>query len=305
MNKAKASAIEAVDSRRLQVFLEAAKSTSFVAAAQTLGMVPSAVSHAIKALEEEFECSLFKRHGPRVSLTQAGMRLLPLAEELLLRMTRLRDEIVVLKGRSQHLRVLMPEIFCTLRLPSILPDFMECFPSAMFEVAIGDADSDSAVNRLDEGEIDILISYRSHEGDRVKRREVFKEQLSFYVAPFHLLASHPCPTLNMIADEPILICDAIIEKLVSSGLRRSASNSLRLWQLPSVQTVLELAGAAQGVGVLPKWAVEAAAQEDRLVPLKIKEINFSRTCSMYSSIKSELGWSAEVFSSLVSMADQA
>jgi len=72
-----------------------------------------------------------------------------------------------------------------------------------------------------------------------------------------------------------------------------------------VQTVLELAGAAQGVGVLPKWAVEAAAQEDRLVPLKIKEINFSRTCSMYSSIKSELGWSAEVFSSLVSMADQA
>ena len=268
-------------------------------------MVPSAVSHAIKALEEEFECSLFKRHGPRVTLTQAGMRLLPLAEELLLRMTRLRDEVVVLKRRSHHLRVLMPEIFCTLKLPSILPDFMECFPSAMFEVAAGDADVDTALSRLDEGEVDLLISYRSHDGERVKRRSVFTEQLCFYVAPFHLLAAHPRPTFEMIADEPILVCDPMTERLVTTCLQRSTDNPLRLWQLPSVQTVLELASAAQGIGLLPVWAATAAVEDQRLVLLKVPQLGISRICSMYSSIKTELGWSAEVFGSLVSMGDQA
>jgi DNA-binding transcriptional LysR family regulator len=268
-------------------------------------MVPSAVSHAIKALEEEFECSLFKRHGPRVTLTQAGMRLLPLAEELLLRMTRLRDEVVVLKRRSHHLRVLMPEIFCTLKLAGILPDFMECFPSAMFEVAVGDAEADAALSRLDEGEIDLLISYRSHDGERVKRRTVFTEQMCFYVAPYHLLASHPCPTFEMIADEPILVCDSISEGLVTSRLQGSSDTPLRLWQLPSVQTVLELAGAAQGIGLLPAWAAATAVQDERLVSLNVPLLGISRICSMYSSIKTELGWSAEVFGSLVSMGDQA
>ena len=297
----KPAIVDAIDSRRLQVFLEAARSTSFSTAAQVLGMVPSAVSHAIKALEEEFQCSLFRRRGPRVTLTKAGMRLLPLAEELLQRMTRLREEIVVLKGRSQHLRVMMPEIFCAHKLPDILPDFMECFPSAVFEVAAGDSESTSALDALDQGEVDLLISYRDHAEHQVVKRPLFHEDISLYAAPFHTLSSFPPTSFKNLGNDPLLVSDALITSMMTQALRSTGASATRIWQLPSVQTVLELARSGQGIAVLPTWVSETAVVEEWLTPLPLPSAKLSRTCFIYRSSKTELGWSGEVFSSLVSM----
>ena len=296
----KASTADAIDSRRLQVFLEAARGASFSTAAQTLGMVPSAVSHAIKTLEEEFQCSLFKRRGPRVSLTKAGMRLLPLAEELLQRMHRLREEIVVLKGRSHHLRVMMPEVFCAYKLPEILPDFMECFPSAIFEVASGDCDSPDALDALDEGEIDLLFSYREHEEARVVRRGLFTEEIGFYVAPFHAFSSFPPSVLEKLGGHPLLVSDPLIDARLQRLLRET-NVTARVWRLPSVQTVLELAKSGQGVALLPGWLADSLTGDSSLTPIFIPDIALKRTCSIYRSSKIELSWSAEVFTNLAAM----
>jgi DNA-binding transcriptional LysR family regulator len=293
--------VEAIDSRRLQVFLEAARSTSFSTAAQVLGMVPSAVSHAVKALEEEFQCSLFKRHGPKVTLTKAGIRLLPLAEELLQRMTRLREEIVVLKGRSQHLRVMMPEIFCAHKLPAILPDFMECFPSAIFEVIAGDTDDTSALDSLDECEIDLLISYCDYDMNRVVKRSLFTEDIGIYAAPFHALASFPPDTFRNLGADPLLVSDSLLDVMMRQSLQTVGAERARIWKLPSVQTVLELTRSGQGIAVLPTWVVNPAIMEGWLTQLQFSEAKLTRTCSIYHSAKTELGWSAEVFSNLVSM----
>jgi len=297
--------LDAIDSRRLQVFLEAARSTSFSTAAQVLGMVPSAVSHAIKALEEEFQCSLFRRHGPRVTLTKAGMRLLPLAEELIQRMTRLREEIVVIKGRSQHLRVMMPEIFCAYRLPGILPDFMECFPSAIFEVATGDSEAVSALKTLDDGEVDLLISYCDHSEPQVVKRALFNESIGLFAAPFHTLSSFPPTSLKNLGGDPLLVSEGLMDGLIAQALSAAGARTMRIWQLPSVQTVLELARSGQGIAVLPTWVAETAVLDGSLNSLGVNGLKLTRTCFIYRSSKTELGWSAEVFSSLVSMIDPA
>lgn len=56
----------------LVAFEAAARSVSFKDAAQELNVTPAAVSHQVKALEQELRCTLFHRHHRGVDLTETG-----------------------------------------------------------------------------------------------------------------------------------------------------------------------------------------------------------------------------------------
>ncbi|MRR51955.1 MAG: LysR family transcriptional regulator, partial [Rhodocyclaceae bacterium] len=56
---------------------------SFAAAAQALHRVPSAITHAVRKLEEDIGVELFVREGRRAQLTAAGRTLLEEGRQLL------------------------------------------------------------------------------------------------------------------------------------------------------------------------------------------------------------------------------
>ena len=60
----------------LRIFEAAARLASFRAASAELNLTPSAVSHAVKGLEQELGVVLFTRQGRQVALTPAGETLL-------------------------------------------------------------------------------------------------------------------------------------------------------------------------------------------------------------------------------------
>jgi len=294
----------AIDSRRLQVFLAAARTSSFVAAAEMLRLVPSAVSHAIRTLEEEFECSLFKRHGPRVTLTRAGIRLMPLAEELLGRMAEVRRELAVIRGSGRFLRVMMPEAFCSGILPKILPDFMECFPSALFEVSSAEDDPQMSMKELVSGRTDLLLHQKQELGGEIVRRDLFQEAWGFYVASFHPWARGEID-LQALAQWPFLTPSAVAGRMCVERLGRLEQHQPRLWCLPSLGSVMDLTRVGQGVGVLPlRWASEAlGAGELALLSLGTGPA-MTWTWSCYWSGKMDPSWAGEVFMSLAGMMAQ-
>ena len=85
-----------LDSRKLLAFATLARTGSFTLAARELFLTQSAVSHAIKALENELEVRLFDRHGRSVTLTPAGRQLLDHAHRILAEMKVARADIAAL-----------------------------------------------------------------------------------------------------------------------------------------------------------------------------------------------------------------
>jgi DNA-binding transcriptional LysR family regulator len=79
-----------LDSRQLLAFVCAAHRMSFTLAAEELHLTQSAISHAMRALEEDLGCRLFTRGGRKVQLTGAGERFLPDAERILGEMEQAR-----------------------------------------------------------------------------------------------------------------------------------------------------------------------------------------------------------------------
>lgn len=296
----------AVDSRRLQVFLAAAQTSSFVAAAERLSLTPSAVSHAIKTLEEEFHCNLFKRHGPRVTLTRAGMRLTPLAEEVLTRMASLRKEVAVIQSNPRRLRVQMPEGFAATLLPRVLPDFMECFPMALFEPVTGDGEADTAVPPLLSGELDLLLTHQPPRGGpELVRRDLVAEPLGLYVASFHPLARQPQVGSSLFDQHPLVGgCPFSLRLFTERALPPELRPKARVWHLPSTESARELARVGQGVALLTDRAASRWVAGGQLLRLDYEGPRVALpTCALWSA-QSELSWAAEVFLSLIAMAGQ-
>jgi DNA-binding transcriptional LysR family regulator len=290
-----------IDLRRLQVFVSAARSLSFAASAQQLGLTPSAVSHAIRSLEEELSCILFQRHGPRVTLTRAGIRLLPIARDLLSRMENLRSEVALIEDESRQLRVMVPEILCATLLPRILPSFFECFPSIRFEAQVGES-GDFAASALSERRCDLFIGWNAELPGDIVRRELWVEEFAIHIAPFHPLARFPRVDNRELARHTLLIPHAgILEALVCRGLADPAHHG-RVWILPSLECAREFARVGVGAAVLPNRSAAAAVEAGWLKPLSVSAPRIELPCSAFWNGQVQPSWAAEAFLSLVESA---
>ncbi len=85
------------------------------------------VSLQIKALERELGVELFERHGPRISLTADGQRLLELARPLVEGIDRLDETFSTLRESAEHGTVNIAAGGSTIQY--ILPPFVEKYTS--------------------------------------------------------------------------------------------------------------------------------------------------------------------------------
>jgi hypothetical protein len=90
-----------LNSHQLLAFVVLTRTGSFTLAGKQLFLTQSAVSHAIKALEDELGCALFQRTGRGVTMTDAGRQFLPHAEKIISEMKVARSIIEVEIGRMR------------------------------------------------------------------------------------------------------------------------------------------------------------------------------------------------------------
>lgn len=91
-----------LDSRKLLAFVTLARCGSFTETARELFLTQSAVSHAIKSLEDELECRLFDRLGRKAKLTQSGRHLMEYASRILEDMQLARADLKAIEPRQDQ-----------------------------------------------------------------------------------------------------------------------------------------------------------------------------------------------------------
>ncbi len=135
----------------LELFLDVARLGSFARAARAHGVSRSAVSHAIRTLEERLGLRLLHRTTRSVAPTEAGATLiaelgpaLATVSEALARAGERRDE------PAGTLRLNMPHM-ATLVLARLLPGFVRACPRVRLEVATDDALVDIVREGFDAG----------------------------------------------------------------------------------------------------------------------------------------------------------
>ncbi|WP_437890997.1 LysR substrate-binding domain-containing protein [Phytobacter sp. V91] len=116
----------------LRAFSIAAQYNSFSQAAIILNVTPGAVSRHIRTLEEHFDCQLFARNGPKVSLTDAGNML---AGGLQQGFLQLEAACQQLRSHHHQLRVKAPSTLTMRWLLDAMVLFREQYSTPQVEIS--------------------------------------------------------------------------------------------------------------------------------------------------------------------------
>jgi DNA-binding transcriptional LysR family regulator len=136
----------------LAAFAAVARHASFRKAGAELTLTTSAISYAIRNLEERLGVVLFHRTTRSVSLTEAGQRLLERLEPALLDVGEALEEMNNFRATpAGTLRINMPRVTAQLLLPRLLPRFLARYPDIHFEAVDNDGLIDIVALGFDAG----------------------------------------------------------------------------------------------------------------------------------------------------------
>jgi DNA-binding transcriptional LysR family regulator len=136
----------------VEAFLSVARHRNFRKAAAELGVTPSAISQAVRALEARLGAALFIRTTRSVGLTEAGERFIsrakPAFEELVAASEAARE---LGQRPSGLLRLSVPRAVVPLVLEPVIESFCQAYPEIEVEIAASEELVDIAAGGFDAG----------------------------------------------------------------------------------------------------------------------------------------------------------
>jgi DNA-binding transcriptional LysR family regulator len=136
----------------LPVVLAVARHNGFASAAAELGMSPSAVSHAVRMVEDRLGALLFARTTRSVALTEAGTRLVASVEPALVDIGKVAESLSAERGEIVGLlRINAPRVVLELALTPVLAKLAWRHPELTVEIFVNDALVDIVAQGFDAG----------------------------------------------------------------------------------------------------------------------------------------------------------
>ncbi|EKC6290741.1 LysR family transcriptional regulator [Escherichia coli] len=136
----------------LQIFLVVARERSFTKAASKLGVSQSALSHAMKALEERLNIRLLTRTTRSVAPTEAGERIIACLEPRIDELERELESLIQLNGApSGNIRLSAGEHAARSLVWPKLKSFLREYPEINVELVVDNGFVDIVDGRFDAG----------------------------------------------------------------------------------------------------------------------------------------------------------
>ncbi|MGM0429948.1 MAG: LysR family transcriptional regulator [Pseudomonadota bacterium] len=254
----------------LHMMITVARLGSLQKTAEQLGRTQSAVSMALKKLEENAGFALFNREGYRLELTEQGRHFLRQAEEVVRQQQRLQSLAEQLRHGAEPLLTLCYDHTCDSKLwvPSI-QHIQQQYPATELHV---DGESQMrALKRIDNGTADLALC---------PWLPLFRQYGDFEtlpVAPFELTVVMSAALMNEFGRMPQSRQDLLeLPMLVPQNLEIGI-NLDSVLRLPSqqrirvneVNTQFELLMAGFGWGIIPKHIASNALKQGKLVEISI------------------------------------
>ena len=266
-----------LDSRQLRTFATLARKGSFTLAAREIHLSQSAVSHSMKALEQEVGCRLLDRVGKKVLLTQAGEQLLHHAEKILREMAEARTSLERLgKWGVERLRVGASTTACQYILPSVLHEFKEKYPQCL--IAIEPGDTAVALESLRENRIDLAIGLEPQHELQLEFHPLFSDELEFLVSPGHPWAVAGRVTREEVPRQSYIFYNkrSYTFRLVEDYFRQEEMVLNSVIELGSMEAIKELVKLGLGVSILAPWISQEELREQTLVSLPLGKRKLKR-----------------------------
>lgn len=242
--------------RQLRYFVAVADEMHFGRAALKLNMTQPPLSQAIQALEELLGAPLFIRNTRKITLSAAGLALLPEARRLLQQAAGF--PAIAQRAAAGHigqLNIAFVSIADYSVLPPFLRQFHEQYPAV--QLNLKEATSDVQLTMLHAGEIDIGFLIPPIPAPLVTLlhyRKLLIEPLVL-ATPGNWGRAHP-QTLSSYKESPLILFPRSIapalHDLILSCFRQQGLTPTIGQEAIQMQTIIALVSAGMGIALVPQ-----------------------------------------------------
>ncbi len=182
--------MRAIDPGDLATFTVVARRRSFRRAADEIGCTPSALSHAIRTLEEKLQVRLLNRSTRSVALTEAGEQLFARIAPAFRDIDDALDDLNNYRGApSGSLRINAARSSSQMVLLPVVTRFVAEYPAVSVEIVV----DNTFVDMVGEG-FDAGVRLGEVLSDNMVAVPIGPRQRSAYVASPSFFERHPMPT---------------------------------------------------------------------------------------------------------------
>lgn len=261
---------------QLLIFVAVAEREHVTRAAEALNLTQSAVSGAIRALEERHAISLFDRVGRKIQLTQEGRAFLDEARQVLRAATNADQTLRDLRGlRRGDIRIYASQTTASYWLPERLVRFKAIYPEISVHLTIGN--TTQVITSVLAGDAEIGFVEDKVSNPAISARLIHKDQLAIVVH-----TSHQWATLSRLKPAEMANSNWILRERGSGtrsafekALRRRGLNPARLpvtLELPSNEAVRAAVEAGGGATAISYAAVRSALTSNQLAAVPFQPI---------------------------------
>ena len=246
-------------------------------AADQLNITQSALSHQIKALEDQAGVELFVRRAKPMKLSAAGMRLLRLANQVLPQVEALAAEFEGLRGGSTgRMHIAIECHACFEWLFPVLEAFRKNWPDVDVDIRPGLAFD--ALPALQKEEVDLVVSSDPEDIPGVTFTELFDYDAVFVASSLHPLSDKPFVDAEDFRGQTLITypversrLDVFSQLLIPAKVEPAAVRQVEL-----TAVILLLVASNRGVSVLPDWVVREVKYSSDYVTRPLTEKGITR-----------------------------
>lgn len=248
--------IPMIEIRHLKTLVALRETGSLVEAAERLFLTQSALSHQIKELESRLECELFFRKSRPLRFSEAGKRILQLADEVIAKVSEAeRDVKKLVHGEAGRLYMAIECHSCFNWLMPTIDTYRNRWPG--IELDFSGGFTFEPLPALAQGEIDLVITSDPQLIKGVEYVPLFGYEMQIALANNHLLIEKDFLQPQDLAAQTLITypvarhrLDIFKQFLEPAGIEPRAVRTSELTLM-----MVQLVASGRGICALPNWVL--------------------------------------------------
>lgn len=289
--------------RQLRAFVAIVEEGSFTLAARRIHLTQSAVSHSLRALEEQMGCSLVDRSNRRVVATPEGELLLIRCRRVLHEIEQVERDLDGLRKWGQtRIRIGAPHSLCHSVIPSVLRELKDSFPRC--EPSIEAGDTSLHLNKLKSSDLELVVGLKPESSYSNTYRALYQDHLVLVVSPFHPLADIHSPLDHLLHEHQFIVSGIANEstRQIHQWLQDKTGNTAGELVLGDMQAIKEMAKIGIGIGIIAPWVAARELEEGSLKIIEAEGLEIKREWGVFHSASHQPSLLEETFIGLTRMA---
>ena len=275
-----------IERSHLSILREIERNGTLTAAADRLHLTQSALTHAIKKLEQRTTVKLWNKEGRTLRLTQAGSYLLSVANRLVPQL-EYADQVIerFARGEKGVIRIGMECHPCYQWLLKVVAPYIERYPEV--DIDVKQQFQFGGMEALINYDIDVLVTPDPIHQSGVTFKPVLDYQQVLVVSKQHALAKKTQVEPIDLIEEVLYSYPVDIDRLdiYSRFLNPANCRPKKHKNIEATDIMLQLVAAGRGVAALPHWLVNEYADKMAIQAVRLGKAGVSK--SIYLGLRDD------------------